>query len=85
MGFDGLCDITFKLEVIKWLDSIPIIGDIVGLGRSIFLRSVRVQGPIEDPNATVGSVIGDILPSDEDSGRRLKVRPLKKSNRKDRP
>ena len=74
IGFDGLCDITFDIEALKVLEGIPILGKLVSLGRGLFVDAVRVQGPIEDLNATVENFL---IHAEQDSGRRLKVKGLK--------
>ena len=80
IGFDGICRIDFQPKLIKWLDGIPIIGDIVSLTSGVFVSVVRVKGPIESLDAEVGNYITELMPSDPDSGRRLQIRPLKSKN-----
>ena len=46
----GICDVALEPEFIKWLD-IPVIGDIIDIGRGFFVTKVRIRGPIEDPVA----------------------------------
>lgn len=74
IGFDGLCDITFDIEALKVLEGIPILGNLVSLGRGLFVDAVRVQGPIEDLKASVENFL---VNAEQDSGRRLKVKGLK--------
>lgn len=81
IGFDGLCDITFDIEALKVLEGIPILGRLISLGRGLFVDAVRVQGPIEDLNASIENFL---INADRDSGRRLKVKGLKLGARGDK-
>ncbi|MEZ6195496.1 MAG: hypothetical protein R3F20_07185 [Planctomycetota bacterium] len=77
IGFDGIVDLAFEPKPIKWVDSIPIVGDLFEIGSGIIVDQVRLTGPIENPRARVGNYITEILPSTPDSGRRLIIRPMK--------
>lgn len=76
-GFDGIIDLAFEPKPIKWVDSIPIVGDLFEIGSGIIVDKVHLTGPIENPSARVGNYITELLPTEEDSGRRLIIRPLK--------
>ncbi|MCA9320465.1 MAG: hypothetical protein KDB53_07010 [Planctomycetes bacterium] len=84
IGFDGICNLDFSPKVVKWLDGIPILGDLISLGGGMIVSVVHVQGPIEDLDASAGNYITEIIPGgSEDSGRRLRVQPIKPRKDKD--
>ena len=78
-GFDGIIDLAFEPKSIKWVDSIPIVGELFEIGSGIIVDKVHLTGPIEKPSARVGNYLTEIIPAERDAGRRLIIRPLKKS------
>ncbi|MEE9395082.1 MAG: hypothetical protein V3W41_21545 [Planctomycetota bacterium] len=85
IGFDGLCKLAFEPKAIKLLDSIPIVGDISDLVGGIIVDKVYVTGPIENPRASIGNYITDLLPSAPDSGRRPVIRPPREDKKSKTP
>lgn len=81
IGFDGICRLEFDPKPVKWLDPVPLVGEVVDFIRGFIASTILVTGPIEDPKATALNHITEILPTDEDSGRRLKIKPLKKDQK----
>lgn len=81
IGFDGICKLDFRPSLIKWIDGIPLIGQLFSLGSGMIVSVIHVRGPIEQLDASVGNYITEILSSDNDSGRRMKLKPLKGSEK----
>ncbi len=76
IGFDGIAQLEFSPKIIKLLDPIPLIGDIVNIATGFVVSKIKITGPLEDLRAEGENYITEMLPGEEDSGRRLKPRPV---------
>ncbi len=82
VGFDGVAQLEFTPTIIKLLDGIPVLGDIVNVVTGFLVSKIKVTGPMEDLRADGDNYLTELLPGEKDTGRRLKTRPLKVDNRK---
>jgi hypothetical protein len=82
VGFDGVAQLEFTPTIIKLLDGIPVLGDIVNVVTGFLVSKIKVSGPMEDLRAEGDNYFTELLPSAKDTGRRLKTRPLKVDDRK---
>ncbi|MCB9833375.1 MAG: hypothetical protein H6807_12975 [Planctomycetes bacterium] len=76
IGFDGIAQLEFEPSIIKLLDPIPLVGDLVNFAMGFMVSKIKITGPLEDMRAEGENHITALLPGEEDSGRRLKPREV---------
>ncbi len=81
IGFNGVAQLEFTPTIIKLLDGIPVLGDIVNVVTGFLVSKIKISGPLEDLRAEGDNYLTELLPGEKDTGRRLKTMPLKVDTR----